>query len=506
MQKPPPKSSTSGPSKPSKSDRPGRGDRPDRSDRAARAGGPVKADRPVKPGKPSRPGQKRRDPRTRRDAQPAPSGAALERTLFRAWLDTGPIPPPIDRYLSYHVRPHKLPDADERKRLTQWMFATQRHATLALFCQWLLLDANRRDAFLTAPSDDVIRTFEAEIPTPQDFFGVLRSIDLDVFTGWIRHLSAFAPAPGYIARYGADIQAALARLGTPRATLMAASVPGWFADAWSRRVNMGGFDTTAFLAAQNTQPALWIRPKPDADVAAALTAEGFTVVAQDTALRVVGERPLFTTDTHRLGLFEIQDFGSQSAGARVDCRPGDFVWDACAGAGGKTLQIAANLREKGVVYASDVRADKLETLRQRTRRVGAPNVRTQPFDGLSLPEFPVEVRKHGGFDWVLVDAPCSSSGTWRRNPDARLRNAPNELRETTRIQRRLLAMVAEAVKPGGKLVYLTCSWLPDENEDVVVEFTEEHPDFELLSQGFHGCPAADADTLFGATWVRRPPR
>lgn len=531
MQKRPPRSPSRPASNDSRSDRPDRarpsdaGDRPARPDRTGRreperfsnsgprpgaetGQGPGPKRKPPG-GSDSKPPRKPRRParteRPARKARPAmPTGPAAERILFHQWLDMGPLPPPIDRFLSYHVRPQKIPDAAERKRLTQWMLATQRYGMLALFCQWLLLDAPKRDAFLAAPSEEILAAYEAQVPTPADFFGVLRSVDLDVFTGWIRHLSAFAPAPAYIGRYGPLIREALAKLGTPRAALLAAGVPTWYAPAWSRRLELGGFDAAAFLERQNSTPGLWVRPRQDADVAAALTAEGFEVTAEDAGLRVVGERSLYTTDAHRAGLFEIQDLGSQQAGGRVACKPGDWVWDACAGAGGKTLQIASALRERGVVYASDVRGEKLEILKQRARRVGTSNVRTQTFDGNALPEFPAEVRKHGGFDWVLIDAPCTSSGTWRRNPDARLRNSPDDAREVARIQRRLVALACEAVKPGGHLVYLTCSWLAEENEDIADEFGAAHPEFELVDRGFHGCPGADADTLFGATWRRRP--
>lgn len=439
----------------------------------------------------------------RRPPPPPPTGPAAERALFTAWLDAGPVPPPLDRFLSYHVRPQKQADAAERQRLTAWMFATQRFGVLALFCQWLLLDAARRDAFLADPTDEALRAFNDEVASPPDLFGILRSVDQDVFIGWVRQLSGHATAPAYMGRYAPLILDALNRLGTPTARLLRAGVPPWFAAALVRRETLGGLDMAGFLEAQNRPPPLWLRPRPGGDAATRLQSEGFTVTEQDGALRISGEKSLFLTDAHREGLFEVQDLGSQLAGARVACRPGDFVWDACAGAGGKTLQIAAALREKGVVYASDVRADKLDTLRMRVRRAGVSNVRTLGFDGHAVPDFAGEVRTHGGFDWVLVDAPCSSSGTWRRNPDARLRNTPAELRDTVRLQIRLLALAAQAVRPGGHLVYLTCSWLVEEDEDIADRFSEQHPGFERVSHGFHGCPAADADTLFGATWVRR---
>jgi 16S rRNA (cytosine967-C5)-methyltransferase len=115
------------------------------------------------------------------------------------------------------------------------------------------------------------------------------------------------------------------------------------------------------------------------------------------------------------------------------------------------------------------------------------------------------VARRGGFDRVLVDAPCSGSGTWRRNPDGRLRadlSDPTSLSELTTVQAHLLAWPRTAVKPGGRLVYATCSWLAAENEEIVAAFLAARPEFALVAQAIHGNPAEDADTVFCAVLRR----
>jgi 16S rRNA (cytosine967-C5)-methyltransferase len=264
---------------------------------------------------------------------------------------------------------------------------------------------------------------------------------------------------------------------------------------------------SSFLKAQTTRPPLWVRvnhPDKTDHVVHTLCQEGYVVQNVEGALSVSGERGIFLSDVYKQGLIEIQDFASQKAGASVQARPGDVVWDACAGGGGKTLQIASRLQNKGAVYASDVREFKLEEVKKRARRAGFFNVRCEPWDGVALPSFPREVEKRGGFDWVLVDAPCSSSGTWRRNPDAKYRIGESSVAEISALQKSILSNAARAVGAKGNLVYSTCSWLVDENEDVVRAFLSENPSFHLLEMRLLGSPCANSDTLFSAVLARRP--
>jgi 16S rRNA (cytosine967-C5)-methyltransferase len=192
----------------------------------------------------------------------------------------------------------------------------------------------------------------------------------------------------------------------------------------------------------------------------------------------VSERPsLARLPMLKTGEVEIQDEGSQLVAMLVDAQPGERVVDFCAGAGGKTLAIAAQMTNKGHVIACDVLANRLKRSAERFRRAGLHNIETRP---LSSEKDPWVKRHKGGFDRVLVDAPCSGTGTWRRNPDARWRPLGEGLENLIPLQAGILASAARLVKPGGRLVYATCSLLPEENEAQVAAFLAAHPDFHVL--------------------------
>lgn len=179
------------------------------------------------------------------------------------------------------------------------------------------------------------------------------------------------------------------------------------------------------------------------------------------------------------GAVEIQDEGSQLVALLVDARPGERVVDFCAGAGGKTLCIAAQMNNKGHIVACDVSEGRLERGAERFRRAGLHNIQTR----LLSSESDKWIKRHkGGYDRVLVDAPCSGTGTWRRNPDARWSGDGEEgLAKLVAQQARILASAARLVKPGGRLVYATCSLLPEENEGQVDAFLAANPAFRALS-------------------------
>jgi 16S rRNA (cytosine967-C5)-methyltransferase len=192
----------------------------------------------------------------------------------------------------------------------------------------------------------------------------------------------------------------------------------------------------------------------------------------------VHERPLLSSlPMLRSGDVEIQDEGSQLVAMLVDARPGERVVDFCAGAGGKTLAIAAQMLNKGHVIACDVLANRLKRSAERFRRAGLHNIETKPLAS----EKDRWVKRHkGAFDRVLVDAPCSGTGTWRRNPDARWRAQGSGLDNLLPLQASILASAARLVKPGGRLVYATCSMLPEENEERVATFLAENPAFHAV--------------------------
>ncbi len=173
------------------------------------------------------------------------------------------------------------------------------------------------------------------------------------------------------------------------------------------------------------------------------------------------------------GWFEVQDEGSQLAARLCGAAPGMQVADVCAGGGGKTMALAAFMQNKGQIFAYDVDGPRLAPLKERLDRGGVRNVQIRA---------PARTRDvlddlKGRMDVVLVDAPCTGSGTWRRAPDSKWRLRPNALSRRLEEQRQALAMAAPLVKPGGRLVYVTCSVLPEENEDQVAAFVEANEAF-----------------------------
>lgn len=196
-----------------------------------------------------------------------------------------------------------------------------------------------------------------------------------------------------------------------------------------------------------------------------------------TGIRVQGRPALSQTDLYKNGSIEIQDEGSQLLAALVDAQPGMAVVDFCAGAGGKTLAIAATMKNKGRLVACDIMERRLLHSRERLKRAGVDNCELRP---LKSETDDWVKRNESKFDRVLIDAPCSGTGTWRRNPDSRWKVLGPSVNELTLIQARILASAARLVKAGGQLVYATCSLLPEENEKQVEAFLESHKDFTLV--------------------------
>jgi 16S rRNA (cytosine967-C5)-methyltransferase len=181
-------------------------------------------------------------------------------------------------------------------------------------------------------------------------------------------------------------------------------------------------------------------------------------------LRLRGHPEVAALEAFRRGWVEVQDEGAQIAAALLDARPGAQVLDVCAGAGGKTLALAAAMGGRGRLVACDVRAGRSRRAAVRRRRAGAHNIepRTRADE-----RDPWLARQAGRFERVLVDAPCSGIGSWRRNPDARWRITPNDVAALAALQRRLLVAAGRTLRRGGRLVYAVCTWLPCETVEAV---------------------------------------
>jgi 16S rRNA (cytosine967-C5)-methyltransferase len=193
-------------------------------------------------------------------------------------------------------------------------------------------------------------------------------------------------------------------------------------------------------------------------------------LAQKIALN---KHPLFLN-----GKIEVQDEGSQLLGFLVSPKRSDMIADFCAGAGGKSLLLGAMMNSQGRVYAFDVSDKRLNNLKPRLKRSGLSNLHPQLINN----EHDSRIKRLAGkIDRVLVDAPCSGLGTLRRNPDLKWRQTPESVAELTQKQASILQSAATLVKPGGRLVYATCSMLREENEEIVDAFLKNHPEFEAES-------------------------
>lgn len=204
-------------------------------------------------------------------------------------------------------------------------------------------------------------------------------------------------------------------------------------------------------------------------------------------IRIPGKPALQKMPLYTEGHVEVQDEGSQLLSLLTAPKRGEMVVDFCAGAGGKTLALGALMRNTGRLYAFDVSAHRLDNLKPRLARSGLSNVYATQIAHENDDRIK---RLRGKIDRVLVDAPCSGLGTLRRNPDLKWRQSPKALEELKVKQAAILDSAARLLKPGGRLVYATCSLIPDENEGIADAFTAAHPDFELLN-------AAEALTAAG---------
>jgi 16S rRNA (cytosine967-C5)-methyltransferase len=214
---------------------------------------------------------------------------------------------------------------------------------------------------------------------------------------------------------------------------------------------------------------------------------------------ILNERKnLFSADSFKSGLFEVQDGASQQVAPLLNAQPGDRVIDACAGAGGKTLHLAGIMKNKGKIIAMDVHPKKLDELRRRCSRGGVDIVETRMIESNKTIK-----RLENTADRVLLDVPCSGLGVLRRNPDSKWRLKPEDLVNLKKLQADILATYSAMVKPGGILVYATCSILPSENEDQVTNFlVSREADWELMNERKF-MPGEDGYDGFYAAQLRR---
>lgn len=277
------------------------------------------------------------------------------------------------------------------------------------------------------------------------------------------------------------------------------SVPDWL---FEYGVNQLGQDTwVRELAAMHYKAPITLRTNTlkvtKEELTETLIKEGLEcqpVELVKHGIKLIEGRNIFKLPAFHRGWFEAQDAGSQMVSEFCAPHLGSVVIDACAGAGGKTLHLAALLKNKGKVIALDVSDHKLNTLKQRARRAGAFNIETR-----LIRQDKVIKKLNAKADLVLLDAPCSGSGVWRRNPDAKWKSSPETIHNLLDTQKTILDHYSGMVKPGGTLVYATCSLFPSENKLQVAQFLNTHPEFSLHDQCTLTPANNDTDGFFMAS-------
>ncbi|GFD82806.1 RNA methyltransferase [Tenacibaculum sp. KUL118] len=260
------------------------------------------------------------------------------------------------------------------------------------------------------------------------------------------------------------------------------SIPDWIDEVGVQE--LGEEVWTKEIAALNKQAEVILRTNTlnttKAHLQKQLASEGIDtefIKGYDDALKLVERANVFKTEAFKKGFFEVQDASSQLVAAYLDVEPGMKVVDTCAGAGGKTLHLASLMKNKGQVIAMDIYESKLKKLKVRARRNGVYNIDTRVIDSTKV------IKKlQGKADRVLIDAPCSGLGVIRRNPDSKWKLQPEFLDKIRGTQQEVLQQYSKMVKPGGKMVYATCSVLPSENQQQVEFFlaSDAGKDFKFI--------------------------
>lgn len=371
------------------------------------------------------------------------------------------VPRPADGTASAYFRDRRFIGSKDRRAISDRVWGVlRRWAKLTWWVQWAAMKVGRE----TPPN--------ARLRVLADLM-ITDHMKVDVLDRWFtgqRHDPA-ALKPG-------ELAIARALEGRPRWSkdmppAVKLEVPEWI---WPRFADLFGEDVEAELAALEAEAPVDLRVNTLKADSRAAVVETLAAAGVDTdptrfsplGLRLRGGRVnMAELPPFKDGAVEVQDEGSQLVALLTDARPGMAVVDFCAGAGGKTLGLAASMANKGRLVACDVSEGRLERSATRLKRAGAHNVTRR---ALSSEADKWVKRQAKGFDRVLVDAPCTGTGTWRRNPDARWRLTPEMLEDLTTRQRSILDSARRLVKPGGRLVYATCSLLPEENDGQVQGF------------------------------------
>lgn len=317
---------------------------------------------------------------------------------------------------------------------------------------------------------------------------------------WIAREDEWAP---FAEARSVSPQTVRERMAAPAPPAVRAAFPDWLDDLGTREL---GGDWPRAMAALNEPAPVDLRVNTLKttlrNLQEALHREGVEaapVAGIPEALRLRERKNLFTTHSFKEGLLELQDANSQRIAPFLQAAPGMRVIDACSGAGGKALQLAAVMQNKGRIIALDIHQWKLDELRRRARRNGAGIIEPRLIEGARTIK-----RLARSADRVLLDVPCTGLGVLRRNPDAKWKLSAGELERLRGVQQEILQGHSRMVKPGGKLVYATCSILPSENERQVRLFLDANPGEWTLEEELHLRPGRDGgDGFYAARLLRR---
>ncbi|MEY4864480.1 MAG: hypothetical protein RLZ51_2575 [Pseudomonadota bacterium] len=452
---------------------------------------PPRASGPAKTNRPSSGGRAAQGSRASHGARPAQAaGLSLFEQICSALDEVLALRGPADMVLRQHFKAHPQLGRRDRGLIAETVFDVLRNRRLyAYWAQTLLGPLTRR----------LVQLSLARRHDPQALAGLGQGEHADMLGALVRTDTSALPITTQL------------------------SLPDWLLDRLRGSLDQAMGLTAPDDAALQALGKALLEPAPldlrvnllktDRDaVLQALTAAGIEaqpVAEIDTAIRVKGKPAIERLAAFESGWFEVQDAGSQALVDFCDARRGQTVVDFCAGAGGKTLAMAAQMRNRGQIFACDTSHARLARMKPRLLRSGVTNI--QPFviedenDGRLG-------RLAGRADRVLVDSPCSGTGTLRRNPEIKWRLVETDIAELAGKQLRILAAAARLVKPGGVLIYATCSLLCAENDEVAAAFAASHPGFEAqgvlrLLPGLTALPGVTAgpqgDGFFAARWLRR---
>ena len=374
--------------------------------------------------------------------------------MAKIWDENQNNPYPADRWLAnfFHANRKKLGSRD-RRFLSETVYSLFRHRLfLETWSKTLGSSESTTLALFAAAAEGIV--------SPEDFADVCKIAETKSIYSSLRNREL----PGSL-----KIASEEERLS------LRYSFPLWFIRRWI--ATFGEEECQKLLEASNERPPLVVRINPlkmDRErLIERFRKKGFRVLPTERSpygIFFIERVNLFDGEEFQKGFFEIQDEGSQLMCQMMEPKPGEVIWDVCAGGGGKSLHLAALMQNKGRIIATDIRERKLADLKKRAARAGVYNI------------FPAELGRIGetreikkGVDKILVDAPCSGTGTLRRNPDAKWKLTEEKLCAYHDDQTAILEKALPHLKTGGRIYYVTCSLEAVENEEVMNEILARHP-------------------------------